>query len=113
MKKNIFYFCIIIITVSVCLISCAPDKVNIKMFDNGQVLQGIENRADLSIGDTCIFEEHWQDYMYGRDYTVSYSIVTKEEMQRHLKNEVVWRFKGDSHEYLVENVTFRKGIIIK
>jgi hypothetical protein len=111
MKKNMFLFVVLVVFIN--LIGCAPNKVDIKMLSDNQIIPQVPNRIGLHFGDTCILKYSWTHYN-ADDYCIEYSIITKEEMEKCIKaRNDLRQLEGAMPGYEKDGAIFGKGIILK
>lgn len=108
--KTIFVFALLLMG---CLLSCAPESIDVRIVGSNDTIPLIENRLNLSIGDTCIVEKHWLNYFDGTYYREEYKTVTKIESERRLKTAFVWAAKGTPRERLVEGAVYQLAVVVK
>ena len=113
MKKLIF---VAIIGISI-FISCTPEYVNLKMIDNGEIIQKVYNGINASYGDTVLYQDYYTEdgLLSGKKH--EYSLVTSDEFKENEKC-TQWHYgiNKPSDEYpdwISKDVTARKAIIVK
>ena len=114
MKTKIVLFVVLLLG---CLFSCIPEKIDVVKLNSSDTIlniKNIENRPNLSIGDTCIVEEHWFSFFNGANYPSIYTVLTKEESEKRLKTQFALFMLGreDKPKGASEGFTYHKAIVI-
>ncbi|MFA6514442.1 MAG: hypothetical protein WCT50_04130 [Patescibacteria group bacterium] len=115
MKTKIILFTVLLLE---CLFSCIPEKIDVVKLNSSDTIQNIkniENRPNLSIGDTCIVEEHWFSFCNDINYPSIYTVLTKEEAQKRLKTQFAIFMLGNESRSLKrvsEGFVYHQAIVI-
>ena len=99
--------------------ACNPEKVNLKMLDNGETISKVYNGIGSSYGDTVLYQDHYNEdgFSYSGEKH-NYRLVTLEDFKKNQKELKQWHhgIHKPSDEYpdwISKDVSVRRAVVVK